>query len=236
VTKQVIVYIAGSHEWVDLKGYRKAILDYGQANGLGELKSEMSMEEVVPGAVLAEAIKGAQSGAAFITNSLASFGIKPSEQRERILALLGKGVDLHILGLGRVDGFLHILKAGWEAAGAMETQLGELERDYEAHEQQLRDRMAAFEDKLVARMSAVVGHGSVKEFYSNGGSTPEPEVTPEVTDETAIHVRELREQRGWSQEQLAEAAKCTKSMVQRIETLGRGQALGEILSLLEHTP
>jgi ribosome-binding protein aMBF1 (putative translation factor) len=234
MTKQVIVYISGAHEYVDLKGYRKAILDYGQANGLGELRSDMYQEEVVAGDVLAQCIKSAQSGAAFITNSLTSFGVKPSEQRAHVITLIGKGCDVHILGLGRIDSYLHVLKEAWSAAGAMEKQLSELEADYAEREQQLRDRMAAFEDKLVARMSAVVGHSGVKEFYSNGGSAPEPE--PEVTDPTALRVRELREAKQWSQADLAEKAGTSKSMIQRIESQGRGSDLGKVMSVLEHTP
>src|SRR5258707_1222788 len=104
MSRQVIVYVSGAHEWIDLKGYRKAILDYGQANGLGELKSDMYQEEVVPGAVLNEAIKSAQSGAAFITNSLTSFGTRPSEQRKHLLEMIGRGVDVHVLSVGRIDG------------------------------------------------------------------------------------------------------------------------------------
>jgi len=216
MAKQVTCYIGGEHPTTVLDGFKGAIRDYCAANGLPAPKSEHQMpEEVVPGVVLQEAIASVQSGGAFVTNGLGSFGSKPSEQRERILSLLAKGADVHILGLGRVDGFLHILKSCWEAGAELERQLSELERDYADQEQRLRERMAAFEDKLVARMADVVGQSSVKLFYSNG-------------------VRELREQRGWSMEELAAKAGTNKAMIQRLETRGKGEALGRVMSVLEH--
>lgn len=116
----------------------------------------------------------------------------------------------------------------------MEKALLQMEHDYELHEQQLADDKARFEDRLVARMSDRLGHGAVKEFYgANGSHAAEP---AEVSDPTALRVKELREQRGWSQEQLAEKAGCSRSMVQRIEALGRGQDLGRVLNVLEHQP
>ena len=233
MAKQVTCYIGGEHPTTVLDGFKGAIRDYCAANGLPAPKSEHQMpEEVVPGVVLQEAIASVQSGGAFVTNGLGSFGSKPSEQRERILSLLAKGADVQILGLGRVDGFLHILKSCWEAGAELERQLSELERDYADQEQRLRERMAAFEDKLVARMADVVGQSSVKLFYSNGGTPPAAEVTP--TDPTALRVRELREQRGWSMEELTAKAGTNKAMIQRLETRGKGEALGRVMSVLEH--
>lgn len=235
MTREVLCYISGPNEMTD----RKAVLEYVLANGLGEvrrgvfgqgLKSEDCLAEVVPGPLLAEAIKAAQDGG-FVTNGLSSFGVRPSEQRANILALMAKNVDVHIVGLGRVDTVLHILKATWEAGAELERQMSELERDYADQEQRLRDRMASFEDKVVARMAEVVGQSSVKQFYTNGSHAPEPEP---VTDPTALRVKELREARKWSMEQLAEAAGTSKGMIQRIEQRGKGEALGRVLSVLEH--
>jgi hypothetical protein len=178
MSRQTIVYISGNHEYLDLKGFRKAIMDYGQANGLGEMKSEMYSEEVVPGPVLEECLNRAASGAAFVVNSLAAFGVRPSEQRERIITLLGKGVDIHVLGLGRIDSFLHILKACWTVGLELEREMNQLRLDYDAHERGLAEEKQKFEDRLVSRMSDVMGHGAVKLFYANGGSadaTPTPD-------------------------------------------------------------
>jgi ribosome-binding protein aMBF1 (putative translation factor) len=92
--------------------------------------------------------------------------------------------------------------------------------------------MQRFEDRLVARLSELKGHQAVREFYGVNGGHADPQ--SEVTDETAIHVRQLREQRGLSQQQLADMAQVSKSQIQRIETTGRGTELAKVLSVLEH--
>jgi hypothetical protein len=97
VNKHTIVYVGGQHDYHTLKGFRQAILDYGKTIGLPELKSEHYSEEVIPGAVLDEAM------------SLSSFGSTPSKQRQNLLGLLGRGADVHVLGLGRVDSVLGVL-------------------------------------------------------------------------------------------------------------------------------
>jgi Helix-turn-helix domain len=228
VSKQVIVYISGQHEYHVLQGYRKAILDYARANGLPELKSDHNMEEVVPGAVLKEAMQLAGDGSTFIVVSLSSFGQAPSQQRENILGLLGRGVDVHVVGLGRVDGYLHILKAAWASAADMERRMVQMEKEHDEHEQELRERMERFENRLVSRLAETRGVAVVKEYFgANGHSEP-------VTDETALHIRQLREAKGLSQEQLAQAAGTSKSMVQRCETIGKGADISKILSVLEH--
>jgi hypothetical protein len=191
MTRAVTVYIGGAHEYIDLKGFRKAILDYGQANALGELKSDMYSEEVVPGATLTECIKSAQSGTVFVVNSLSAFGVRPSEQRDRIITLLGKGADVHILGLGRIDSFLHVLKAAWQAGAELEREMAQMQIDYDEHERQLADEKQRFEDRLVSRMSEVMGHGAVKAFYSNGGSVPDASASADVelTDPAVEHTQ-----------------------------------------------
>lgn len=229
MTKSVITYVGGSHEYQALKHLREAIVEYGKGRGWGEIKSDTYHEEVVPGDVLHEAMSRAGDGAVFVTNALSAFGVKPSEQRARILALLGKGVDTHVMGLGSVGEHLAVLQAAWDAAAPLEARLAELEADYAKHEAELADRMARFEDKLISRLSEVRGHGAVKEFYGvNGGSHPEP------TDPIALQVRQLREARGWSQDQLAAAAGVSKSQVHRLETLGKSTDKGKIFSALEH--
>ena len=227
---QVIIYISGAHEYAVRTGFRKSCVDYAFAQGLGELKSDQYSEEAVPGAILAEVMSRALPGSHLVTNSLSAFGVKPSEQRARIRELQGRDVTVHIIGLGPIDNVMNVLKAAWEAAAPLEEQLLQMEKDYAQHEAQLAERMSRFEDRLVARLSEVKGHAAVKEFYGlNGNSTPEQE----VTDETALHVRELREAKGMSQEQLAAAAGVSKSQVQRIESLGRGTDLAKVLSVLE---
>jgi ribosome-binding protein aMBF1 (putative translation factor) len=81
-------------------------------------------------------------------------------------------------------------------------------------------------------MSELRGHQAVREFYGVNGHLPDPQSG--VTDPTAIHVRELREAKGLSQQQLADQAGTSKSMVQRIETSGKGADLAKVLSVLEH--
>jgi DNA-binding XRE family transcriptional regulator len=227
---QVLIYITGAHEYAVRTGFRKSCVDYAFQQGLGELKSDQYSEEAVPGAILTEIMQRAAPGSHFITNSLSAFGLKPSEQRQRIRELQGRDVTVHVLGLGPIDNVMSVLKAAWDAAAPLEATLEQMERDYQAHEEQVAERMARFEDRLVARLSEVRGHGAVKEFYGlNGGHAEAP-----VTDETAIHVRQLREQRGLSQQQLADMAQVSKSQVQRIETTGRGTELAKVLSVLEH--
>ena len=240
MSRQVTCYIGGEQSTA-AGGFRsgwtsattQSIRSYCQAAGLPVPASDETMpEEVVPGPILEQAIASTLPGSAFVTNGLGSFGAKPSEQRERILALLGKDVDVHVLGLGRIDDHIGILKLCWSAFAELERQLADLERDYADQEQRLRDRMAAFEDKLIARMAETVGQSSVKLFYgANGSHAPEPEP---VTDPTALHVKQLREARKWSMEELAEKAGTSKGMIQRIETKGKGEALGRVLSVLEH--
>src|SRR5262249_32760673 len=172
MTKQVICYISGPNDMTD----RKAVSDYAAANGLGSVKSDACISEVVPGVELDAAITSALPGAVFVTNSLLSFGVRPSEQRAHIFALATKDVDVHVVGLGQVDPFDRTMRACWEAASELERQHEQLQRDYAESEQRHRDRMASFEDKLVARMSEVVGTSSIKQFYgANGGHAPEPE-------------------------------------------------------------
>jgi DNA-binding XRE family transcriptional regulator len=208
-------------------------VNYAFQQGLGELKSDQYSEEAVPGAILQEIMQRALPGSHFITNSLAAFGTKPSEQRQRIRELQGRDVTVHVLGLGPIDNVMNVLKAAWDAAGPLEEQLLQMEQDYAAHEEQLTERMARFDDKLVARLSELKGHGAVKEFYGLNGHVSTPAET-EVTDPTAIRVRELREAKGLSQQQLADMAQVSKSQVQRIETTGRGTELAKVLSVLEH--
>jgi hypothetical protein len=180
---QATIYIGGNLDYLSLKGLRKAILDFGQANNLGELRSENYTEETVPGPALRECIQNAQPNSVFVVNSLAAFGTKPSEQRERIHTLLGKQVDVFILGLGPVANFLHILRACWAAGMELEREMAQMQADYDAHERALADEKQKFEDRLVSRMSEVMGHGSVKAFYSNGGPhEAEPAVTPEPAE------------------------------------------------------
>lgn len=230
MTQRVLIYITGAHEYAVRTGFRKSCLDYAASQGLGELKSDDYTEEVVPGPVLAEQMSRALPGSHFIVNTLSAFGIKPSEQRARIRELQGRDVTVHVIGLGPIDNVMNVLKASWDAMAPLEEQLLQMERDYQAHEAQLAERMQRFEDRLVARLSQVKGHQAVREFYSNGGGEPEHE----VTDETALRVRQLREAKGWSQQQLADAAQVSKSQVQRIETLGKGTDLSRVLSVLEH--
>jgi hypothetical protein len=230
VTKQLICYIGGQHEYQVLKHLREAVVEYGKGRGWGTLSSEQYHEEVVPGDVLQQAMSLAGDGAVFVVNSLQALGIKPSDQRARILALLGRNVDVHVLGLGSISECLAVLRAAWDAAAPLEARLAELEREFDAHEAELNARMASFEDRLVSRMSEVMGHGAVKAFYGvNGGSHPEP-----VTDPTALHVRALREAKGWSQQQLADAAGVSKSQVQRLESVGKSTDQSKIVSALEH--
>jgi ribosome-binding protein aMBF1 (putative translation factor) len=229
---QVIVYLSGAHEYVVRKGFRQTCLDYAAAQGLGELKSDQYSEEAVPGAILQEVMQRASPGSHLVTNSLASFGLKPSEQRTRIRELQGRDVTVHIIGMGPIDSHLAVLKACWDAAAPLEAALEQLEKDYATHEAQLAERMSRFEDRLVARLSEVKGHQAVREFYGVNGNTPEQPA--EVTDETALHVRGLREAKGLSQEQLATAAGVSKSQIQRIETSGRGTEIARVLSVLEH--
>jgi len=229
---QILVFISGVHSFDARSGLRKSCLDYCGGAGLGmDLKSDCYSEEAVPGPVLAEVMSRAGPGAHFITNSLASFGVKPSEQRARIRALQAKDVTVHILGLGPVDNVMAILKACWDAAIPLEQQLEQLQADYDAHEAQLAERFERFESRLVARLSELKGAAAVHQYFGSNGSTP-PEAA--VTDETAIHIRQAREAKGWSQQQLSEAAGVSKSAIQRAETTGKSTELAKILSALEH--
>jgi hypothetical protein len=237
--RQVICYIGGTHPTSALDGFHKAIKDYCAANGLPAPKGDNLPEEVTPGPILQEAITAAQPGAVFVTNGLGSFGTKPSEQRTHITALIARGADIHILGIGKLDSIWGTLRVLWDVFGELEYQLNELEKDYAALEDRCRARMAAHEEKLVQRMSEVVGSSSIKAFYgANGGQAPVSDVEPNVepTDPTALRIKELREARKWSMEELATRAGTTKSMVQRAESLGRCSAMGQIMSCLEHTP
>jgi DNA-binding XRE family transcriptional regulator len=229
MTKHAIVYIGGQHDHFVLKGYRQQCLEYAKALGLGELKGEAYFEEVVPGPVLEECLSRAADGSVFITNAIASFGAKPSEQRRRILALLGRGVSVLVHGLGNIEQHLVALKAGWEASAPLEAELAQLQADYADHEAQLAERMERFEERLVSRLSELKGVAAVREYFGANGHSE-----PEVTDETALHVKQLREGKGWSQDQLATAAGTSKSQIQRIETSGKGTDLGKVLSVLEH--
>jgi hypothetical protein len=234
VTRDTVVYIGGEYDYLTLKNYRQAILDYGRAIGLPELKSEHYHEETVPGDQLDEALRRCADGSVFITVSLACFGQRPSQQRQRILALLGRGVDVHVLGLGRVDEHLAVLKNCWSVFAALEDQLNEAERTLAEERERLEQRMSSFEDRLVARMSDKLGHGAVKAFY-NGHAEPIPDVvTSPPSDPVAAHVKELRTAKNWTQENLAAKAGVSVSMVKRIETSGKGD-VARVLNVLEHT-
>src|SRR5438132_11865223 len=149
---QVLIYITGAHEYAVRTGFRKSCVDYAFQQGLGELKSDQYSEEAVPGAILTEIMQRAAPGSHFITNSLSAFGLKPSEQRQRIRELQGRDVTVHVLGLGPIDNVMSVLKAAWDAAAPLEATLEQMERDYQAHEEQVAERMARFEDRLVARL------------------------------------------------------------------------------------
>jgi ribosome-binding protein aMBF1 (putative translation factor) len=89
----------------------------------------------------------------------------------------------------------------------------------QAHEAQLAERMQRFEDRLVSRLSELKGYQAVREYFgANGHADPQQS---EVTDPTALHVRQAREAKGLSQQQLADMAQVSKSQIQRIETTGR---------------
>jgi DNA-binding XRE family transcriptional regulator len=244
---QVLIYVSGIGDYNATEAIRRAAVDYCIAHGWSDaisipqdpsrghpgLRSECYIEEAIPGPLLQETIRRLGNGAVLLVSRLADFGVKPSEQRARIRELQGRDVSVHVLGLGSLDNHMAILKASWDAAAPMEEQLLQMEKDFAEHEAQLAERMSRFEDRLVARLSELKGHQSVKEFYGlNGNSTPEQPV--EVTDETALHVRGAREAKGMSQEQLASAAGVSKSQIQRIETTGRGTELARVLSVLEH--
>jgi ribosome-binding protein aMBF1 (putative translation factor) len=228
----VLIYITGAMEYEIRKGLRKSCTDYSYQQGLGDCtKSDAYSEEAVPGAILAEVMSRASPGSHFITNSLSAFGVRPSEQRARIRELQGRDVTVHVLGLGPIDNVMAVLKACWDAAAPMEAALDQMEKDFAEHEQQLAERMQRFEDRLVSRLSELKGYQAVREYFgANGHADP----LPEVTDETAIHVRQLREAKGLSQQQLADMAQVSKSQIQRIETSGKGTELAKVLSVLEH--
>jgi ribosome-binding protein aMBF1 (putative translation factor) len=229
MSKHVCIYLTGVHDYAVRTGFRKSCVDYAFQHGLGELKGDDHAEEAIPGPILADMMSRALPGSHFITNALSAFGVKPSEQRARIRELQGRDVTVHVLGLGPIDNVMNVLKVAWEAAAPLEAELAQLQADYADHEQQLNERMARFEDRLVSRLSELKGTQAVREYFSNGHSAPEP-----VTDETAIHIRQLREAKGWSQDQLATAANTSKSQIQRIETSGKGTDLAKVLSVLEH--
>jgi DNA-binding XRE family transcriptional regulator len=244
---QVLIYVSGIGDHAAVEAIRRAAVDYCLSHGWSQpisipqdpsrghpgLRSECYIEEAIPGPLLLETMRRLSNGAVLLVSRLADFGTRPSEQRARIRELQGRDVSVHILGLGPIDNVMSVLKASWDAAAPMEEQLLQMEKDYAQHEAQLAERMSRFEDRLVARLSELRGHQTVKEFYGlNGNSTPEQPV--EVTDETALHVRGLREAKGMSQEQLAAAAGVSKSQVQRIEASGRGTELARVLSVLEH--
>jgi hypothetical protein len=225
-------------DFLTLKNYRTAIVDYGKHIGLPELKSDNYLEEAVPGDVLDEALRRCADGSVFITVSLACFGQRPSHQRQRILALLGRGVDVHIIGLGRVDEHLAVLKTCWSVFSTLEDQLVQAERDLQDERERLAQDKLRFEDKLVARMSEQLGHGAVRAFYSNGHAEPINDMAtspPTPSDPVADHVKTLREAKGWTQQQLAEKAGVNVSMVKRLETSGKGD-VARVLNVLEHTP
>jgi DNA-binding XRE family transcriptional regulator len=230
---QVLIYITGSHPYEVRTGFRKSCVDYAAQTGIGmDLKSDCYSEEAVPGAILTEIMSRASPGSHFITNSLSTFGVKPSEQRQRIRELQGRDVTVHVLGLGPVDNVMNVLKAAWDAAAPLEEQLLQMEKDYAAHEAQLAERFQRFEDRLVSRLSELKGYQAVREYFGTNGHA-DPQSEP-VTDATALHVRQAREAKGMSQEQLATAAGTSKSMIQRIESTGKGGDLAKVLSALEH--
>jgi DNA invertase Pin-like site-specific DNA recombinase len=223
LTQQLLIYIDGSTQ-IAIERQRDAMRLYAQGQALPRVPSDNFFEEASPGPMLDAALFRLSPGDVLLIPRLSSLGERPSKQEQTVRTLIAKGVQLHVLSLhGRIEPHLLGLTEVWSTAKAIEFQRDHMEQRMKRREQQIADEQQEFENALVARMSEKFG---VKYFIENAAKPDEPNPTGQL-------IKSLREQRGLTQQQLADLAHTSKPQISRIEISGRGEALSRVMQVLK---
>jgi DNA-binding XRE family transcriptional regulator len=215
--------LLGKDELARLEAAMKA---YAVTRGWPKLLSDNWADETSDdGAMLQGAVQFLRAGDLLLLPDLISISDRPSVQEATILSLIAAGVRVHVLSLnGPVEQHLLALREAWDAGKAIERGRDEIERKMQRREEAIEKEQAEYEADIVQRMAERFG---VKHLFAN-------EVTPET--QIGAHVRQQREARGWTQEQLAQLAQTSKPQVSRIEREGKGEALPRVLEVLAGPP
>jgi hypothetical protein len=166
-----------------------------------------------------------QSGDVLVVSDVTAFGEYASAQEALVLSLIGRGIRIHVLDLlSPIEPHLPVLRAAWSAGYATERELGKLRRAFDRREGAIEQEREQFEADVVARMAERFG---VKSLFAN---------EPTVETEIGRFIKQERDRRGWTQEQLAERAETSKAMISRLETKGAGSALTSVLNVFQLAP
>jgi DNA-binding transcriptional regulator YiaG len=221
---RAITYVLANNE-SELRRQQHAAIQYAQARGWPKQPSEdWATVASKPGEHLKDVLSMLSPGDVLLIANVSSLAERPSEQERIVRQLIGGGIRLHTIELGDINAHLPGLFAAWASAASVEQELDSALADMAQMEARHEQDMKDFESDLTSRIlqegvSITVGrangHGNGAADHSLGDA-----------------IKHARVRKNLSQRQLAERCDISHTEVQRIEQLGYGKNIEQVMAVL----
>jgi hypothetical protein len=205
--------------------FQDAAIQYAKARGWDwKIPSEAwSAVGSRPGEHLADTLSTLSAGDVLLISDVRSLSERPSEIDSIIRGAIGRGIRIHCLDpLGDLNQYLPGLFAGLAAAAPVERELEQTLSDMSAMEQRHKQDLEDFETSLYEQILREGATLTVGKVNGNG----------HADEDMGVAIRAARAKRNLSLRQVGELAGISHSQVQRLEQMGRGEGLSEVMTAL----
>jgi DNA-binding transcriptional MerR regulator len=220
---QLRVYLVANSE-SEMMRQQHAVIQYAAGRGWPKPPSEAwGAVANRPGENLADTLAMLSPGDVLLIANVQSLSDKPSEQEAVVRSCLGKGIRIHCLEpMGDIAQYLPGMFAAWASAATVEAELqqalADMEQMEQRHAQDLDDQMHALYEQIM-RDGA---HFTIGGMNGNGG----------VDEDMGLAIKSARHKRNLSLRALSELSGVSTSQVHRLEQIGRGEGLEQVLAAL----
>jgi DNA-binding XRE family transcriptional regulator len=178
-----------------------------------------------PGEHLPELLPTMSAGDVLLIANVQSLAERPSAQERIVRQLIGRGIRIHSFELGGdLNQHLPGLFAAWASAACVEQELDTALADLDQAEARHKSDLTDFEEDVTRRILADGVSITVGKAPNGNGA---------ANTDLGDAIKTARIKRNLSQRQLAERCDISHTEVQRIEQLGYGKNIEQVMAALE---